>query len=90
MDAPKDGIIPEGDHGLHDPKDGPVVPEQILSEGDELLALPPLEESLRVLVEPRLVPARQAVHLLHLLRRFHVFQVPDHHDRLVFRVHRHF
>jgi hypothetical protein len=33
----KEGVVPERDHGLDDPEDGLVVPEEVLAEGNVLL-----------------------------------------------------
>lgn len=71
-------MVPERNHGLDHPENGAIVSEEVIAQRDELHGASPHQETLDVLVEPRLVPARDVVDLSLFLLVLDVGKVADH------------
>lgn len=56
-------VVAEGNHGLHHPEDGSVVPQQVVFQRDILIVGSLLQKALHMLVKPRLVPLSDVVDL---------------------------
>lgn len=81
---PEQWVVSEWYHCLDNPKNGSVVSKQVFSQRNKLNCGTFNQETLDVLVKPRLVPQRHVIHLSLFLGVFHVGEIADHNDRFIF------